>query len=156
MSVDTVQSNRAVGGTGGGERSYAGAGGTGGTGVGGGLFVAGTGVVVTLADVNLSSNLAEGGQGGNNGGQGGNAYGGSLYVGGGTVTLTGDMVTGNQAIGGLPGLSNFTTNGGGGSGAGGGIYNNGGTLRVSTSVFSSNSPDNIYGPYIDAGDNTFS
>jgi hypothetical protein len=158
MSRDTVQSNKAVGGKGGGERTYTdGAGGMGGTGIGGGLFVAGTGVVVTLADVNLSSNLAQGGQGGNGGGQGGNAYGGSLSVGGGTVTLTGDMVTGNQAIGGFPGLSGFeTTFHGEGSGAGDGIYVFGGTVTVGTSVFSANSPDNIYGPYTDGGGNTFS
>jgi hypothetical protein len=38
--------------------------------------------------------------------------------------------------------------------SGGGIYN-AGTLTVSNSVFSGNSPDNITGPYIDGGGNTF-
>jgi hypothetical protein len=159
MSRDTVQSNKAVGGTGGGQ-SFADSkfGEIGGWGGGGGLYVAGASVVVTLADVNLSSNLAQGGNGGNGLGYGGNAYGGSLYLGGGTVTLTGDMVTGNQAIGGLPGPAGTAGDfyEGYGTGVGGGIYNTGGTLTVSTSVFSSNGPDNINGSYTDGGGNTFS
>jgi hypothetical protein len=41
---------------------------------------------------------------------------------------------------------------------GGGIYNAGtaGALTVRDSIFSSNRPDNIYGPYTDGGGNTFS
>ena len=42
--------------------------------------------------------------------------------------------------------------------SGGGIYNAGtaGALTVLNSIFSSNTPDNINGPYTDGGGNTFS
>jgi hypothetical protein len=42
-------------------------------------------------------------------------------------------------------------------GAGGGIYNTStaAALTVLNSIFSSNTPDNINGPYTDGGGNTF-
>ncbi len=64
--------------------------------------------------------------------------GGSIYNGG-TLTVSGCTVSNNDA------------------GIGGGIYNSGGAsaLTVLDSVFSSNSPGNIYGPYTDGGGNSF-
>ena len=64
-------------------------------------------------------------------------YGGGIYNDfGATLTVSGCTLTGNTAD------------------AGGGIYN-AGTLTVSNSSFSSNTPDNIFGPYIDGGGNSF-
>jgi uncharacterized protein (TIGR03118 family) len=103
--------------------------------------------------------------------------GGAIYNDGGTVTV-GDNSTlsGNDAVL-LP-----VGYGGGPSGMGGGVYNSAGTLTVSdctilgntaslgggiynagtaaaltvsVSTFSGNNPDNIFGPYVDGGGNTF-
>jgi hypothetical protein len=92
-----------------------------------------------------------------------------------TLTVSGGAVSGNTAYGdgsgantGLAidygyggGICNFgalTVSGctlsGNSAYEGGGIYN-GGTLTVLDSIFSSNSPDNIFGPYTDGGGNTF-
>jgi hypothetical protein len=65
-------------------------------------------------------------------------YGGGIYNAG-TATVSGCTLSSNVA------------------GFGGGIYNAGtaAALTVSNSIFSSNSPDNINGPYTDGGGNTF-
>jgi hypothetical protein len=65
-------------------------------------------------------------------------YGGGIYNAG-TATVSGCTLTGNNAS------------------QGGGIYNAGtaAALTVLNSFFSSNSPDNIFGPYTDGGGNTF-
>jgi hypothetical protein len=118
-------------------------GGTGGNGLGGGLYVAGG--TATLSGVTLSGNSAAGGQGGAggsgvlsaykftlagaNGGTGGNGFGGGMYVAGGTVTLTGATLTGNTATGGQGGAGGWSPDahklghtGSPGSGIGGGLY----------------------------------
>jgi hypothetical protein len=66
-------------------------------------------------------------------------FGGGIYNTGG-ATVSGCILSGNNAWGG---------------GNGGGINNNGYALTVSNSTFSSNTPDNIFGPYIDGGGNSF-
>jgi hypothetical protein len=52
-------------------------------------------------------------------------------------------------------VSGCTLSGNSTPGNGGGILNWGGALTVLDSILSSNSPDNIYGPYTDGGGNTF-
>jgi hypothetical protein len=108
-----IRNNQALGGQGG-DAGYGTFGGQGGDAFGGGIYVVvGT---VTLTRVTVSSNSAQGGNGGrggsqlNNwdrggfpGGDGGRAFGGGLYVGGGTVTLTDDSVVRNVAQGGAGG-----------------------------------------------------
>lgn len=82
----------------------------GGTAKGGGVYASGPGTL-TIRDSILRDNSARGGQGadgtspGKNGGSGGSAYGGGLYVTGAgwTVTLIGDTLSGNTAIGGSGG-----------------------------------------------------
>ena len=121
-------SNAAVGGAGG----YGCGGGSGGSGLGGGMYLGGG--VVSLTNNILSSNSAQGGQGGagvnqvavfrggpTRGGPGGNGFGAGLYVGGGTVTLRDDSVTKNAAVGGEGGSSRLQV-GAVGLGEGGGIY----------------------------------
>jgi hypothetical protein len=93
---------------------------------GGGIANLGT---LTVTDSTLSNNVA------------GKRYGavgdgGAIYNGGQAATVSGCTLSGNSA------------------GYGGGIYN-AAALTVLDSIFSSNSPDNIYGPYTDGGGNTF-
>jgi predicted outer membrane repeat protein len=66
------------------------------------------------------------------------AHDGGAILNAGTVTVSNSTLSGNSA------------------GLGGAIYNDGGLieLKVTNSVFSSNSPDNIDGPYTDGGGNT--
>ena len=95
---------------------------------GGGIYSAGAG---TVSNSTLSGNIAD-------------FEGGGIYNSG-TLTVTGCTVSGNYA-----GYLN----------GGAGIYN-AGTLTVSNSAFSGNidAPDyldNIYGPYVDGGGNSFS
>jgi hypothetical protein len=119
-----VQNNQALGGQGGtGYRTifrfgrWVHPGGPGGNGIGGGLYVSnGT---VSLTNVTLSSNSAQGGQGGpagsgGLGGRGGNGFGGGLYAASGTIILRNDSVTGNTA----QGAAGY----GQGIGKGGGLY----------------------------------
>jgi hypothetical protein len=119
---------------------------------GGGIYNAGT---LTVTGGTISGNMALPGGGiynagtstvsgctisGNDGQQGGGIYNS------GTMTVSGCYVQNNSAYyGGDP------------SAHGGGIYNAGtaSALTVSNSIFSSNSPDNIFGPYTDGGGNTF-
>lgn len=104
----------------------------GGTAQGGGVFVTGAGTVV-LRDSILSDNSALGSKGADgtapsmNGSGGGAAYGGGLYVGGSgwTVTLIGDTLSGNSAMGGsggngAAGTNATTANTSGGNGGAGG------------------------------------
>jgi hypothetical protein len=101
-----VQSNVAVGASGG--FALGGHGGNGGNGFGGGLYVAGG--TVTLTSTTLSSNNTQGGVGGGATGRtidyrwaqgtpgaGGSGYGGGLYATAGTISLVGDTVDSNSA-----------------------------------------------------------
>jgi hypothetical protein len=119
--------------------------------LGGGIYNAGT---LTVSGGDVSSNLAGNGGGIYNAGTAtvsgctlsGNSVkfqgqGGGIYNAG-TATVSGCTLSGNSA--------KF-------QGQGGGIYNAGtaAALTVLDSIFSSNSPDNIFGPYTDGGHNTF-
>jgi hypothetical protein len=97
---------------------------------GGGIFNFGT---MTISGCGVSSNSA-------NGTSGVSAEGGGIYNTG-TATVSGCTLSGNSAA----------------FGFGGCIYNAGtaAALTVSTSTFSFNTPDNIFGPYTDGGGNTF-
>src|SRR5262249_49061214 len=91
-------------------------------------------------------------------------FGGGIYNAG-TLTVSNSTVSGNFAFsgGGIYNTGGATASGcilsgnnAWGGGNGGGINNNGYALTVSNSTFSSNTPDNIFGPYTDGGGNTFS
>jgi hypothetical protein len=82
----------------------------------------------------------------------------------GTMTVSGGNVSNNAARAGggifndgTATVSGCTLSTNTAVNAGGGIYNAGtaAALTVLDSIFSSNSPDNIYGPYTDGGGNTF-
>jgi hypothetical protein len=128
-----IQNNQALGGQGantpiGGQ--------WGGDGLGAGLYVAGGTAI--LSNVNLASNTAEGGNGGNgldsydplsgkrigsSGGNGGNGLGGGLYAASGMVSLHNTTVTHNTAKGGGAGSGGHGfSSGGPGQGEGGGLY----------------------------------
>jgi hypothetical protein len=130
LTSATLSGNTAQGGQGGqggnstSARFGPGPGGSGGNGLGGGLYVAGG--VVTLTSSSLSANTAQGGQGGHGGarfgggGSGGNGFGGGVFAGAGTVTLRNDTVTSNSARRGSGGSG--TPTGSPGRGEGGGLY----------------------------------
>ncbi len=116
-----VQSNQAVGGSGG-----FGTTGTGGNAWGGGLYIAGG--TANLTGGTLNNNSAYGGAGGaisglslmtSYAGNGGSASGGGLFVAGGSVTLASDLLENNIAGGGIGVVV--------GSGFGGALYANSGT-----------------------------
>jgi hypothetical protein len=126
--------------------------------LGGGIYNAGT-LMVSGGDV--SSNSA--------------AAGGGIYnTASGTATVSGCTLSGDSAVyggygGGIYNAGTMTVSGcdvqnnsanatASVSGEGGGIYNAGtaAALTVLDSIFSGNSPDNIFGPYTDGGGNTFS
>src|SRR5262249_22627154 len=132
-------------------------GGSGGDGLGGGLYVAGG--TLTLDQCIVSGNYAVGGQGGgwdyvqqdngyfySYGDAGGAAAGGGLYVAGGLVHMNQSTVSSNAAIGGdgaSPGPGDvpywWTYGGNGGNGYGGGIYVAAvGKLEVGGSTLSGN------------------
>jgi hypothetical protein len=128
-----------------------GAGATGGVGRGGGISNAGGptlttgGISTTLIDSLVADNLAQGGDG--SASNGGNGLGGGIFVDPhAALTLKGDTVTGNQAIGGAgaAGLSN-------GKGQGGGIcIATGGSAcaddaTVIEANFASTSNDDVFG-----------
>jgi predicted outer membrane repeat protein len=91
--------------------------------------------------------------------------GGGMSVNG-TATVSGCTLSGNSAVsqgggiyGGVLTVSGCTLSGNSAGSQGGGIYESslaGETLTVSNSVFTMNTPDNIFGPYTDGGGNTFS
>lgn len=166
MSGDTVTGNNAVGGAGGHGASgdalaVYGAGvshGTGGTGFGGGLYVAANVVSLGITSETISNNKATGGLGGtgagtaqggsgraiNIAGRGGAAQGGGLYVAGGNVTLSADQLTSNQASGKsgghpFPGATDGGWGGTGGSGFGGALYISGGSVTLSNDTLSGGS-----------------
>jgi hypothetical protein len=103
---------------------------------GGGICNAST---MTVSGCTLSGNYAYG-SGGINFGAAIGYGGGGICNFGGTMTVSGSTLTNNSTLG-----------------NGGGILNGGAAsaLTVLDSIFSSNSPDNIYGPYTDGGGNTF-
>jgi hypothetical protein len=114
---------------------------------GGGIYNAGT---LTVSGGDVSSNSASGGYGGGiyNAGaatvsnctlSSDSSYQGGAIYNAGTATVGGCTLSGDSAY------------------EGGGIYNAGtaGALTVSNSLFGSNTPDNIFGPYTDGGGNTF-
>jgi hypothetical protein len=90
----------------------------GGSGYGGGFYVAGG--TVTISGSNFTQNTALGGAGGD-GANGGNGFGGGLYAAGGTVTVQSSSVTSNTAQGGAGG-GKGNGKGAAGQGIGGGIY----------------------------------
>jgi large repetitive protein len=172
LTNDTFSGNKALGGNGGYGAANSdvsggpsrGAGGSGGAGSGGGLYVAaGT---VTLTDDTLSGNNAVGGRGGTGGDYvkvyvgtatewgsagsagGGAGSGGGLYVAGGSVTLTNDTLSGNQATGGDGangiqsnpgnGAVNVQAGGNGGAGSAGGLYVAAGTVTLTSDTLSGN------------------
>jgi hypothetical protein len=98
---------------------------------GGGIYNAGT---LSVSSCTVSGNYG--------------AYGGGIYNAG-TATVSGSTFSDNQADPSLGGGTLGSPNGGGA------IYTYSATLTVSNSVFSINTPDNIYGPYADGGGNTF-
>jgi hypothetical protein len=118
-----IQSNRAMGSS---------------TALGGGVYVGGNvshSSTVELRDSILSNNSAQGEQGANgtapgtNGGDGGEGQGGGLFVGGSNwaVTLTGDTLSGNKAIGGNGGNGAAGSNATGANASGGKGGNGGGS-----------------------------
>ncbi len=117
VSSATVQTDQALGGTGGGLVEFPTLSASGGAAYGGGINVAGG--TATLAMTDLLANVALGGTGGYGsnvglGGNGGNAFGGGLYAAGGSLTLKNDTITGNEALGGNAGNDNLGSIGGSG------------------------------------------
>ena len=101
------------------------------------IFGGGT---LTVSGCTLSGNAATGnGSGANTGTALDYGYGGGIYNDVGTLTVSGCTLSGNAAY------------------SGGGIYSAGaaGALTVLDSIFSSNTPDSVYGAYTDGGGNTF-
>jgi predicted outer membrane repeat protein len=89
-------------------------------------------------------------------------YGGAIDNEAGGMTLSGCQLTSNSAIYGgaisnLSGVLNVVSGCdiyGNNATSGGGIFTPSGVATVSNSIFSSNTPDNIFGPYTDGGGNT--
>jgi hypothetical protein len=104
-------------------------------GEGGGIYNAGT-LTVSGCDVQYNSVFGD-----DIGGKGGGIYNA------GTLTVSNSNVVGNVASG-----TDYGT-----AAEGGGIYNAGtaSALTVVRSIFSNNSPNNIFGPYTDGGHNKF-
>jgi hypothetical protein len=88
---------------------------------------------ITLDDVVLQNNTAQGGTGF----YGYDARGGGLFSTGGSVTISDSRIIDNQVMGGN-GRSGFTTAWAGGAGAGGGIYSASGSLTIADTAISGN------------------
>ncbi len=110
---------------------------------------------MTLSGCDVSSNHAYGFFLGSDVG-GGIYNAGSLTVSGGDLSINSAAEGGGIYNAGTTTVSGCTLSGDSAS-SGGAIYNAGGAsaLTVLDSIFSSDSPDNIYGPYTDGGGNTF-
>jgi hypothetical protein len=126
------------------------------------------GGTVSISDSVLTSNTAQGGDGGRGlslevngvpmqakGGDGGNGLGGALYVAGGTVSVLNSEVTQNAATGGAGGNGVRSLKGAPGQGFGGGFYIDP-LAAVSVDTFTANhmrrnrastTGTNIHGPY---------
>ena len=114
--------------------------GAGGAGEGGGMYVVGG--VLSVNDVAIGSNIAEGGAGGalllfpdgvHQGG--GDGQGGGLFLSGALAGVNNTSVTSNIARGGDSGASAEIGNGG--DGMGGGVYNSGGSVALNNVAVSS-------------------
>jgi hypothetical protein len=148
ISASMLASNRATGG-GGGDGvvtcfgSYctrSGNGGSGGEGLGGGLYVNGS--ALTISTSTIATNQGTGGSGGAYG-YGGSGLGAGLYNGG-TLTVSNSTLSGNSATGPGGGIDSFGTltvsnsTLSGNSASNGGAIWNAGTLTVSDSTLSGN------------------
>jgi hypothetical protein len=109
---------------------------TGGPGLGGGIYNAGT---LALSNCIVSANIVTGGTGSTSsiGGNGGPGSGGGIYNQG-TLILSACTFSGNNVLGGTSGVSTFGNGGTGGAGLGGGVYN-ASTLALTNCTFSGNS-----------------
>jgi predicted outer membrane repeat protein len=111
----------------------------------------GPGAALTVSGCTLSGNSA--------------FQGGGMYVNG-TGTVSSCTLSGNSAVsqgggiyGGVLTVDGCSLSGNSAGSQGGGIYESslaGETLTVSNSMFTANTPDNIFGPFTDGGGNTFS
>ncbi|MEQ8786593.1 MAG: GEVED domain-containing protein [Pirellulaceae bacterium] len=102
---------------------------------GGGLL--NDGGTVTLEDVVLIGNFAQGADGPPDSGQaGGRAQGGGLFSAGGQMTLQSSFVISNAALGGAGSLA--AAPGVGGDGEGGGVYVAGGSVSIVQTTFNTN------------------
>jgi hypothetical protein len=158
LSNVTISGNLAQGGAGG-AASYGPSvispparGTNGGSGYGGGLYVSAGSVSVT--NVSISSNTAQGGNGAA-GANGGSGFGGGLDAAGGTISLVHDTVTNNVAVGGQGGKGvggkNGFPSGTAGTAAGGGLYISSlASLTLDAFTLANvnhNKPDDIFGSY---------
>src|SRR5260370_29039192 len=112
------------------------------------------GGIVTLTKVIISSNTAQGGNGGP-GANGGCGFGGGVYADGGPVSLVHDTVTNNAALGGqggpgAKGKHGFPSGTAGGA-EGGGLYiSSYASLTLDAFALANenlNKPDDIFGSY---------
>jgi hypothetical protein len=138
----TVESNSAIGGSGGDGRTA----GDGGSGLGGGVYVARGSV--SLVNANVSFNSATGAAGGRASpshtaaGAPGLGQGGGLFLAGGTVALANCAVFNNGAYGGAGGSSLFGGPGrAGGVAEGGGLYVGGATVTLTNTTLAANHAD---------------
>jgi hypothetical protein len=94
---------------------------------------------VTLDDVVVQNNGAQGGDAAMLSTPGYNASGGGIYSTGGALTLAGATIANNQVVGGRGGNPNaHNPAGDGGAGSGGGLYATGGSLDIADSMIASN------------------
>ncbi len=180
LNLSTLATNSAVGG----------AGGAGGSGGPGSSLLVSSSAGLSLSGGSIFSGTApggglskiHGGPGGTGGvgGAGAAGAGGGIYVGGGHLTLFGDTLSQNQALGGLGGVGgkggtagmgslgtllgtglggsiplggSGGTGGQGGSGSGGGVYLAGGTLTILSATLSANAAQGGAGGTGGAGGN---
>jgi hypothetical protein len=141
VQSSTIQNNKALGGAGFAATGFGAPGDPGGSAFGGGLYISGG--TATLTSVTVSSNTAQGGDGGTGGcgsrsgieygtagGDGGNGLGGGLYAAGGTIDLHNVTITGNTAASGTGGKAGIcgagrfrrSSDSFSGGGEGGGLY----------------------------------